>query len=239
MTDDKSNTDPQRKEAFERLEKKITILEDWIECGIPFKLKDGNKQIDKKGKIVLEFFPTSITALKDWNGSKNSDDIVKKNKIPRFQTSAEVWKAAPKRITSRVNNDGESESLFDRLKIKAKFQSDNKNKSKIDKLEELLTISQMNHKGLADELIQLRLDNMYLAEELATAEKQLNGAKSTMKEQLKWRDNQIKQAHSNITQLKMENSKLKKMLDEHEISYDVDPVAPSIINFPGKKNRDK
>lgn len=239
MADDKSNIDPQRKEAFERLENKITILEDWIEGGIPFKLKDGNKQIDKNGKIILEFFPISISALKKWNGSKNSKEVVKENKIPKFQTSADVWKAAPKRITNRVENDGESESLFERLKIKAKFQSDNKNKSKIQELEELLAISQMNHKGLADELIQLRLDNIYLTEELHTSGNLNKSTKSNMKTQSKWKDDQLKQANNNLSQLKLENSQLKTLLAEHGISDDIKPIDPSIIHFPGNKDSDK
>ena len=239
MTNNKSSTEPQREEAFKRLEQKISILEDWIKDGIPFELKGGNKQINKKEKIVLEFFPTSISALRGWNGSKNSKDAVKRYKIPKYQTSAGVWKAAPKRITNRVENEGESESLFECLKLKAKFQSDNKNKSKIKELEELLAISQMNHKGLADELIQLRLDNIYLTEELHTSENVIKGTKSTIKTQFKWKDELLKQAHNKTSKLKIENGKLKKILAEHEISYDVDPVEPSIINFPGKVNRDK
>ncbi len=239
MTNDESNIEPQRLEAFKRLEKKITILEGWIENGIPFKLKDGNKQLDKKGKIILEFFPTSISALRGWNGSQNSEETVKKAKIPKFQTSLATIKAAPSRIINRINNNGDSKSLFERLKIKAKFQSDNKNKSKIEELEESLVISQMNHKGLADELIQLRLDNIYLTEELHTAENIIKSTKSNTKVQFEWKDEKLKQAHNTTAQLKTENLKLKRILDEHNISYDIEPVDPSVIHFPGNKDSEK
>ena len=80
--------DPQQKEAFKRIERKVEILEKWASEGIPFVLVNGNKQVDDKRKYVLEFFPTSPTGLRKWNGKQNSKEVAKQYDIPPYTTSA-------------------------------------------------------------------------------------------------------------------------------------------------------
>lgn len=238
MTTKKKPIEDQRTEAFKRLESKIEILEGWAVSGIPFKLIDAHKQVDDKGKLVLEYFPTSIRGLRLWNGTQNTENIAKKFKIPTSQTSDKVWKAAPKTISIRVEGSEEKLSLFMRLRETALIQSSNKEKTKIQELEEKLDISEMNRKGLANELIELRVTNKYFEEELSTAANQIEGTQEIMSQQLGWKIKVLNQAENKLKELNIELNRLKKLLTKNGIEYDFNNGVNSIIDFPGNKDND-
>jgi len=238
MTNKNQPKDKQRDEAFKRIKKKLDILDEWINDGIPFMLVNGNKQVDAKGKFLLEHFPTSVRGLRLWNGDKNSEEVIKKYKIPTTQTSDKSWKAAPRATHIRVEGSEGKLSIFERLKEKALIQSSNKQKTKIQELEEKLKFSETNHNGLANELIQLRLDNNFLESELSTAEKRLAGAQQVMNQQLEFKTNKLKQADNNIKTLKVKVNQLEALLVDNGIEYSEIEKATSVIEFPGKKDND-
>jgi hypothetical protein len=238
MTDTKKPIEAQRAEAFERLESKIKILEDWAVSGIPFKLRDAHKQVNEKGKLVLEYFPTSISGLRLWNATQNSEDVTKKFKIPTSQTSDKTWKAAPSTIRIRVEGNEDKLSLFMLLKETALIQSSNKEKTKIQKLEEKLELSEMNRKGLANELIELRLANKFFEEELSTAENKIKGTQEVMSQQLDWKKNMLKQAENKTYELNIELNRLRRLLTENGIEWDFNDEVNTVIDFPGNKDDD-
>jgi hypothetical protein len=238
MTEKSQSPDKQRDEAFLRIEKKLDILEEWIKDGLPFKLVDGNKQVDAKGEFLLEYFPTSVRGLRLWNGDKNSKQVIKKYEIPTTQTSDKSWKAAPRATRIRVDGIEGRLSIFEHLKEKALTQKSNKQKTKIQELEEKLEFSETNHNGLANELIQLRLDNNFLESELNTAESKLAGAQQVMNQQLEFETKKLKHADNKIKTLNVEMNQLKALIIDKGIEYSEIEKATSVIEFPGKKGND-
>ncbi|MBM7072461.1 hypothetical protein JQC92_10515 [Shewanella sp. 202IG2-18] len=228
------NQDPQQKEAFERIEKKVEILEKWASEGIPFVIVNGNKQVDNKGKYVLEFFPSSPTGLRNWNGKQNSKEVVKQYDIPPFTTSAKSLDAIPTSLKLRIYGDKNRLNLWERLKFKAKLQANTKEKNALQELEEKLKVSEANHQGLAYELIELRLTNKHLEDENSTLENQIESVHVSIKSQLDLKKKQLKQSDLKNKQLSIENAKLIKLLDEHGIDYENADESTSIIDFPGK-----
>jgi hypothetical protein len=238
MTEKSQSKDKQRDEALLRIKKKLDILDVWIKDGLPFKLLDGNKQVDAKGKFLLEYFPTSVRGLRLWNGDKNSKPVVKKFEIPTMQTSDKAWKAAPRATRIRVDSVEGRLSIFERLKEKALTQSSNKQKTKIQELEENLEFSEINSNGLANELIQLRLDNNFLESELNTAENRLVSAQQVMKQQLEFKTKNLQQANNKIKSLNVKMNRLKALLVNNGIEYSEIEKATSVIEFTGKKDND-
>jgi hypothetical protein len=234
MSENKQNQDPQQKEAFARIEKKVEILETWATKGIPFALVDGNKQVHEKGRYVLEFFPTSPTGLRKWNGKQNSKDVVTQYKIPPFTTSTKSLDAISTSLKIRIYGDENQLNLWERLKLKSKLQSSTKEKNVLQEIEEKLKISEANHQGLAYELIELRIANKYLEEENSTLENQIESIRLSIKFQLDLKKKQLKQVETKSKQLSTENLKLKKLLDEHDIDYSANDENISVIDFPGK-----
>lgn len=234
MSEFKQNQDPQQKEAFARIKKKVEILETWASNGIPFVLLDGNKQVDEKGRYVLEFFPTSPTGLRKWNGKQNSKDVVIQHKIPPFTTSTKSLDAIPTSLKIRIYGDKNQLNLWERLKLKSKLQSSTKEKNVLQEVEEKLKISETNHQGLAYELIELRIANKHLEEENSTLENQIESNRSSIKSQLDLKKKQLKQFETKSKQLSTENLKLKKLLDEHDIDYSAIDENISVIDFPGR-----
>ena len=91
---------------------------------------------------------------------------------------------------------------------------------------------------MANELIQLRLDNNFLESELKTAEKRLAGAQQVMNQQLEFKTNKLKQADNNIKTLNVKVNQLEALLVDNGIEYSEIEKATSVIEFPGKKNND-
>jgi len=238
MTNKSQSQDKQRDEAFLRIEKKLDILDDWIKDGLPFKLVDGKKQVDAKGKFLLEYFPTSVRGLRLWNGDDNSKQVIKQYGIPTTQTSDKTWKAAPRATRIRVDSIEGKLNIFERLKEKALTQISNKQKTRIQELEENLEFSETNNNGLANELIQLRLDNNFLESELNTAENRLVSAQQVMKQQLEFKTKNLQQADNKIKTLNVEMNQLKAFLIDNGIGYAEIEKATSVIEFPGNKDND-
>jgi hypothetical protein len=238
MASDNSKIERQRAEAFERLEQKIGILEKWLDEGIPYKLADGNKQLDDKGKFLLEYFPTSVRGLRLWNGTQNSKNVVNEYMIPHYQTSDATWKAASFNTKIRVEGADDKLSLFVRLKEIALIQRSNKQKTKIQELEEKLELSETNKQGLATELIQLRLDNKFLESELRNAENKLQGAQEIMRQQLEFEAKKLRQLNNEEKALAITVNKLKELLHRHSMDYSDIEKETSVITFPGVKSND-
>lgn len=234
MIKENQNQDPQQLKAFERLERKVEILEKWVNEGIPFVLVKGNKQVDDNGKYILEFFPTSPTGLRKWNGKQNSKEVIQQYDIPPFTTSAKSLNAIPTSLKLRIFGDENKINLWERLKFKAKLQSNTKEKNALQELEEQLKISEANHQGLAFELIELRVTNKYLEEENSSLENQIESVRLTITSQLDLKKKQLKQYDLKSKQLSIENAQLKKLLDAHSIGYSGTNESTSVIDFPGK-----
>lgn len=234
MIKENQNQDPQQIKAFERIERKVEILEKWANEEIPFVLVKGNKQVDDNGKYILEFFPTSPTGLRKWNGKQNSKEVIKQYNIPPFTTSANSLSAIPTSLTLRIFGDKNKLNLWERLKFKAKLQSNTKEKNALQELEEQLKISEANHQGLAFELIELRVTNKYLEEENSSLENQIESVRLTITSQLDLKKKQLKQYDLKSKQLSIENAQLKKLLDAHGIDYSGTNESTSVIDFPGK-----
>lgn len=234
MIKENQNQDPQQIKAFERIERKVEILEKWVNEEIPFVLVKGNKQVDDNGKYILEFFPTSPTGLRRWNGKQNSKDVITQYDIPPFTTSAKSLNAIPTSLKLRIFGDENKINLWERLKFKAKLQSNTKEKNALQELEEQLKISEANHQGLAFELIELRVTNKYLEEENSSLENQIESVRLTITSQLDLKKKQLKQYDLKSKQLSIENAQLKKLLDAHSIDYSGTNESTSVIDFPGK-----
>lgn len=232
MTEKSKKLEPQRQAAHIRIGKKLDILEQWLTEGIPFVLVDGNKQIDAKGNYVLEHFPKSVRGLRLWNGEENSKDVVEQYQIPTTQTSDATWKAAPSALRIRAEGYEDKLSIFALLKEKAAIQRSNKQKTKIQELEEKLAFSEMNREGLAKELIQLRLDNNFLESELSTAESRLADAQHVMNNQLTFKTKAIKQAENDNKSLSILVNKLTEKLAENNIDMSDIGETTSVIKFP-------
>jgi hypothetical protein len=124
------------------------------------------------------------------------------------------------------------------LKETALIQSSNKEKTKIQKLEEKLELSEMNRKGLANELIELRLANKFFEEELSTAENKIKGTQEVMSQQLDWKKNMLKQAENKTYELNIELNRLRRLLTENGIEWDFNDEVNTVIDFPGNKDDD-
>ena len=178
----------QRIDGINRFKKKVQILEAWIKEEIPYVLtNEGFKKIDKNGRFILEYFPLSITAIRAWNGSKNTDKIVETYSIPRKMTSAETWKALPNSTRENIGGTLTLPSLFERLKQKAQIQRDSGRLSQIRALKEEFKVAQLNHVALAHEMMALRLENDILIEDLRVAERKIEGLKKMYKNEIDWR----------------------------------------------------
>lgn len=226
----------QRQEAFIRIDKKLDILEQWLNEGIPFKLIGGNKQVDANGNYVLEYFPTSVRGLRLWNGENNSYEVVKKYQIPQVQTSDQAWKAAPKSTHTRVGDNENRLSIFVRLREKAAIQRSNKQKTKIDELDEKLSFSETSRAGLATELVQLRLENKSLENELIIAETRLRDAKHVMSQQLEFKNKAIQQLDNHNKTLKNMIRDLRERLIDNNIDISDIEKENSVISFPVADN---
>lgn len=226
----------QRKEAFRRIDKKLNILEQWVNEGIPFKLVAGNRQVDTQGNYVLEYYPTSIRGLRLWNGEQNSEEVVREYQIPTTQTSDKAWKAAPSTTHIRVKGNKDRLSIFALLKEKAAIQRSNKQKTKIDELEEKLVFSEKNRVGLASELVQLRLENKALEKELSTSKTRLADAQLIMSQQLDFKNKTIRQSADDKKTLQNEIDRLKARLIENDIDISDIEKSSSVISFPVKSD---
>lgn len=236
MSKESDKLERQREEAFRRIDKKLDILELWLDNGIPFKLIDGNKQVDSKGNYVLEDFPKSVRGLRLWNGKGNSKEVVAKYQIPAVQTSDKAWKAAP--IATRIRAEGNEDrpSIFDLLKEKASIQRSNRQKTRINELEEKLTFSEKKCNGLANELVQLRIANKALEKDVRIAETRLEDARHVMSQQLDFKSKTIKQSENDNQILQNEIDKLKARLIENNIDFSDIEKSNSVISFPVSKD---
>lgn len=226
----------QREEAFRRIDKKLDILELWLDEGIPFKLINGNKQVDSKGNYVLEDFPKSVRGLRLWNGKENSKEVVSKYQIPTTQTSDKAWKAAPSATRIRAEGNEDRPSIFALLKEKASIQRSNKQKTRIDELEEKLRFSEKKCNGLAAELVQLRIANKALEKDVLIAETRLEDARHLMLQQLDFKSKTIKQSENDNKSLQNEIDKLKARLFENNIDFSDIEQSNSVISFPVSKD---
>ncbi|GAC03049.1 MAG: hypothetical protein CL578_18210 [Alteromonadaceae bacterium] len=236
MSKESDKLERQREEAFRRIDKKLDILELWLDEGIPFKLINGNKQVDSKGNYVLEDFPKSVRGLRLWNGKENSEEVVKKYHIPAAQTSDRAWKAAPSATRIRVEGNEDRASIFALLKEKASIQRSNKQKTRIDELEEKLTFSEKKSNGLAAELVQLRIANKALEKDVRIAETRLEDARHVMSQQLDFKSKTIKQSENDNKTLQNEIDKLKARLIENNIDFSDIEQSNSVISFPVSKD---
>ncbi|TWX68480.1 hypothetical protein ESZ36_08245 [Colwellia demingiae] len=203
----------QRKEAIKRIEQKIDILEKWLNSEIPFSLTSKKtRMIEKNGGFELEYFPTSVSGLRNWNGSKNNSDVIKKYNIPKQMTSTTTWEATPTYMRERVTGTKAIASLFIRLKEKAIIQRDSGRISKVKELEATVTRVKQNHMAIAHEMIGLRLENDTLTAEVYIAEQKLEGLKSQHKVEIEWRNKADIQKKSQITELEKQNIILQKQL---------------------------
>ena len=203
----------QRKEAIKRIEQKIDILEKWLNAEIPFSLTGKKtRMLDKNGGFELEYFPTSVSGLRNWNGSKNNSDVIKKYNIPKQMTSTKTWDATPTYMRERVTGTKAIASLFIRLKEKAIIQRDSGRISKVKELEATVTRVKQNHMAIAHEMIGLRLENDTLTAEVYIAEQKLEGLKSQHKVEIEWRNKADIQKKSQITGLEKQNIILQKQL---------------------------
>ncbi|MCW8090559.1 hypothetical protein [Alteromonas sp. ASW11-130] len=236
MSKESDKLERQREEAFRRIDKKLDILELWLDNGIPFKLINGNKQVDSKGNYVLEDFPKSVRGLRLWNGKGNSKEVVAKYQIPAVQTSDKAWKAAP--IATRIRAEGNEDrpSIFDLLKEKASIQRSNRQKTRINELEEKLTFSEKKCNGLANELVQLRIANKALEKDVRIAETRLEDARHVMSQQLDFKSKTIKQSENDNQILQNEIDKLKARLIENNIDFSDIEKSNSVISFPVSKD---
>ena len=236
MSTEGDKLERQREEAFRRIDKKLDILELWLDEGIPFKLINGNKQVDSKGNYVLEDFPKSVRGLRLWNGKGNSEEVVAKYQIPTTQTSDKAWKAASSATRMRAEGNEDRPSIFALLKEKASIQRSNKQKTRIDDLEEKLTFSEKKCNGLAAELVQLRIANKALEKDVRIAETRLEDARHVMSQQLDFKSKAVKQLENNNNELQSEIDKLKARLIENNIDYSDIEKSSSVISFPGSKD---
>ncbi|MBA6416383.1 hypothetical protein H4J50_10185 [Colwellia sp. 6M3] len=203
----------QRKEAIKRIEQKIDILENWLNSEIPFSLTSKNTRVlNKNGGFELEYFPTSISGLRNWNGSKNNPDIINKYNIPTQMTSTTTWDATPTYIKECVTGTKKINSIFIRLKEKALIQRDSGRISKVKELEATVTLVKKNHVAIAHEMLGLRLENDTLTAEVYIAEQKLEGLKSQHKVEIEWRNKAAIQQKSQILELEKKNLILQKQL---------------------------
>ncbi|MGR5236222.1 hypothetical protein [Vibrio alfacsensis] len=203
----------QRKEAIKRFEKKVEILEYWLETEIPYVLtNEGGNSLDKNGRYVLEYFPLSISGLRAWNGSKNSDVVVTKYSIPQKLTSAESWKAVSDSLRERVEGTKIIPSLFERLKLKARAQRDGGRLGRINELKTKLRIAEQNHAGIATEMIALRNENDDLVSQLKILERKLENANQSRKSETEWRNGLEMQYKNQIETLEGEKQYLLEQL---------------------------
>ena len=226
----------QRKEAIKRLEKKISILEKWLSTKIPFSLNSNNTRIlDKNGGFELEFFPKSISGLRNWNGFKNSFSVVEEYEIPKQLTSTKTWEATPAHIRERVTGTKTTESLFIRLKAKAIIQRDSGRISKVKELEAIVDRVRQDHAAIAHEMIGLRLENDTRTEELYIAEKKVEGLKLQHKTEIEWRNKTALQQKEIIAKLEKEKSSLQKKLlkisKESGINLEELAIKTNVVNL--------
>ncbi|MCH2256036.1 MAG: hypothetical protein MK088_05340 [Alteromonas sp.] len=236
MSKESDKLEWQREEAFRRIDKKLDILELWLDEGIPFKLINGNKQVDSKGNYVLEDFPKSVRGLRLWNGKENSKEVVAKYQIPTTQTSDKAWKAAPSATRIRAEGNENRPNIFDLLKEKASIQRSNKQKTRIDELEEKLRFSEKKCNGLAAELVQLRIANKALEKDVLIAETRLEDSRHVMLQQLDFKSKTIKQSENDNKTLQNEIDKLKARLFENNIDFSDIEQSNSVISFPVSKD---
>ncbi|QIN62681.1 hypothetical protein SBC1_26970 [Caballeronia sp. SBC1] len=115
-----------KQRAEETINKKIDVLKRWVRA-IPWRaLDDGQPLRDRDGELVLEYFPTSISAFTTWDGSQNSKFVRESEHLefrgPSRGTLDQPYHSASKSLVI---------SLFETLLKRAQRQLLHANKSNL------------------------------------------------------------------------------------------------------------
>ncbi|MPW28413.1 hypothetical protein F9L16_05280 [Agarivorans sp. B2Z047] len=231
--------DKQRKEGIERVEQKLKILETWVNTEIPYlRTRDGLRiESNAVGEFKLEYFPKSVSALRRWNGHKNSFEVVEKFAIPHKITSTETYKASPTYLRERIEGNCTLESIFERLKNKALLQTQNRKSTEIKNLKRALNQAENNHKAIAHELISIRLENQLLTERCLTYDLTIKGLKKQHAVEIEWRNTVAVNYQEKLLALESTNNQLRQTLldlsEREGISIELEQLESNIIDFTG------
>ncbi|MFB9134467.1 hypothetical protein ACFSJQ_04795 [Vibrio olivae] len=234
--------DKQITEAQDRIVQKLEILKTWAEEGIPEKRSpDGHIQLDSKGIIILEFFPQSDRALRYWTGKDCTEKVREKYQLDKLKTTSnDAWKRAPIATRERWKGTGGNDGLMHQLKARAILQTENSNTSRLQQLEDELASVKLNHRGALNELIQLRVDNKELIEDLKSEKTQHESTRTQSKIENDWRIHQNKLLRNQLNILQSQYNELAERYLELAKRTGETPqlTNANIIDFPEKDKDD-
>jgi hypothetical protein len=120
--------------AQANIERKLTILRDWVANGIPCRVDEqGHRLLDAKEQTLLEFFPTSVRQFKVWNGSQNT---------PALQACLPVIAATGNdTLAKRPVLEAQVKQVITALRKRARVQRDATRQTRVRQLEEELRIA--------------------------------------------------------------------------------------------------
>ncbi|MGY5452016.1 hypothetical protein ACVFI8_13905 [Agarivorans sp. MS3-6] len=231
--------DKQRREGIERVEQKLKILETWVNTEIPYlRTRDGLRiESNTIGEFKLEYYPKSVSALRRWNGHKNSSEVVEKFGIPQKITSTETYKASPSYLRERIEGNRTLESIFERIKNKALLQTQNRKSTELTNLKHALNQAKNNHKAIAHELVSIRLENQQLIERCRTFGLTIKGLKNQHAVEIEWRNTVALNYQAKLLALESTNNQLRQTLldlcEREGISIELEQLKSNIIDFTG------
>ncbi|KLD64397.1 hypothetical protein [Dyella japonica] len=120
--------------AQANIERKLTILRDWVTNGIPCRVDEqGHRLLDGKEQAVLEFFPTSVRQFKAWDGSQHA---------PALQARLPVITATGNdTLAKRPALETQVKQVIAALRQRARLQRDATRHSRVRQLEEELRVA--------------------------------------------------------------------------------------------------
>jgi hypothetical protein len=121
--------------AQEAIDRKLSLLNDWIEQGIPYRMdEDGHVLLDSRDRKVLEFFPTSLRQFKLWDGSQNS---------PRLQAELPLLTVTGNdTLSKRPASAEQAARLIAALRLCAENQQESGSATTARKLQQALKMAQ-------------------------------------------------------------------------------------------------
>lgn len=141
----------------EKIKHKKTMINTFINKGIPFKRDDNGEYItNDKGQRQLDYFPTSLSALSRWNPKDHCAYNIKKIKgIDNLETF-DRNKVSDKSRKGTARLQESLQSLIDKLKERASLQKDQEKTSELKKLKKENKLLQLQNSSLKESFMEDR-----------------------------------------------------------------------------------
>lgn len=168
----------QRDEALGNIDRKINILESWVNNGVPFKTSNKTDfYADINGNKVFDFVPTTVRQFNYWDASQNCEDT--RESLPKIRSNNNSTLVRYPDRLARVK------SAISDLSAKMVEQTELPPQKKINKYENQITELNQNLKSALIENQRLLLEIRELKDQSTQTKRSLDSIKSELSSQIK------------------------------------------------------